>query len=125
MDFAQPCFVTVRAEAGDSLAHPLAIGAEIIRKRTEEGAVVGWIERAIAPEDLGRERDPGRFALPGDQRPAVGDQLIDAVVRVLRPGLDLEHGAAAFGDRRQEIVEKSVAHDFRGLPAGASDRTGP
>ena len=118
VDFAQPSFVAVRAEVGDRRHDPVAIGSEIVGERTKESRMVRRIERAVAPEDLGRERDPRRFAPPGHQRPAVRDQLIDAVVRVLRPRLDLEHGAAAFGDRRQEIVEKSVAHDFRGYPWG-------
>jgi len=74
--------------------------------------VIARIKRAIAPNDLGGERDPRRLAAPLDQSSAVVDQLFDAGIRILWPRLDLEHGAAAIGDRGQEIVEKGVAHDF-------------
>ena len=85
--------------------------------------MVGGVERAITPEHFGRERDPRRFAPPRDQRSAVLDQLFDAGIRILWPRLDLEHGAAAIGDRGQKIVEKSVADDFPSALARARDRT--
>ena len=112
VDFARRRFVAVRLELGDRVPHPLAIGPEIVGERAKERRMIARIERAIAPDDLGGERDPRRLAPPVDQSAAVVDQLIDAIIRVLRPGLDLEHGAAALGDRGQKIVEEGVAHDF-------------
>ena len=113
MDFARRGFIAVLTESGDGVPHPLAIRPELVSERAEERRMIARIERVIAPNDLGGERDPRRFAPPFDQSPAVLDQLFDAGIRILRPRLDLEHGPAAIGDRGQEIVEKSVAHDFR------------
>ena len=58
VDFAQPGFVAVRSELGDRFPHPIAIRPELVGERAEERRMVAWIKRAIAPDDLGRERDP-------------------------------------------------------------------
>ena len=125
VDFARRRFVAVRLELGDRVPHPIAIRPEIVGERAEERRMIARIERAIAPNDLGGERDPRRLAPPFDQSSAVLDQLFDAVIRILWPRLDLEHGAAALGDRGQKIVEEGVAHDFpSALSAGQrSDET--
>ena len=62
-----------------AVAHPLAIGPELVGERVEERRMVGRIERAVAAQDLGGERDARRLAPPGDQRPASLDQQFGAV----------------------------------------------
>ena len=113
VDIARRGLVGVGAEIGDCRHDPLAIGPELVGKRAKERRMVGRIERAVAAQDLGGERDPRRLAPPGDQRPASFDQRFGAVFTVLRPRLDLEHRAAALGDRGQKIVKKGVGHGFR------------
>ena len=99
VDLARRGFIAIRLELGDRVSHPSAIRPEIVGERGEERRMIAWIERAIAPHDLGCERDPRRLAPPFDQRSAVVDQLFDAAIRILWPRLDLEHGTAALGDR--------------------------
>ena len=99
VDFARRRFVAVRLELGDRVPHPIAIRPEIFGKRTEEHGVIAWIEREIAADHLGGERDTRRFASSLHQSSAVLDQLLDAIVRILWPRLDLEHRATALGDR--------------------------
>src|SRR3984957_10612007 len=125
VDFARRRFVAIRLELGHRVPHPIAIGTEILGERAEKRRMIARIERAIAPNDLGGERNPRRLASALDQSATVVDQLIDAIIRVLWPGLDLEHGAATLGDRCQEIVEEGVAHDVpSALSAGQrSDET--
>ena len=112
MDFARRRFIAIRLEPGDRVAHAIVIRPEIVGKRGEERRMIAGIERTIAPHDLGGERDPRRLAPTFDQSSTILDQLIDAFIRVLWQRLDLEHGAAALGDRGQQIIEEGVAHDF-------------
>ena len=71
VDLARRRFVAVRLELGDRVPHPLAIGPEIVGERAEERRMIARIERPIAADDLGGERDPRSLAAPVDQRPAV------------------------------------------------------
>src|SRR5271154_5511007 len=113
VDFARRRFVAIRLELGHRVPHPIAIGPEILGESAEKRRMVARIERKVSPDDLSRERDSRRFAAPRHQSSAILDELFNAIVRILWPRLDLEHGAAAFGDRGQEIIKEGVAHDFR------------
>jgi hypothetical protein len=112
VDFARRRFVAIRLELGHRVPHPIAIRPEILGEPAEKRRMIARIDRTIASNDLGGERNPRRLTSALDQSAAVVDQLIDAVIRILWPRLDLEHGAAALGDRGQKIVEEGVAHDF-------------
>ena len=70
VDFARGGLVGLGAEIGDRRHHPLAVGPELVSKRAKERCVIGRIERSVAAQDLGGERDPRGLAPPGDQRPA-------------------------------------------------------
>src|SRR6202042_3081356 len=108
--FARRPFVAIRLELGPRVPPPTASGPEILGECAEKSRMIARIEPVVAPNDLGGERNPRRLASALDQSATVVDQLIDATIRVLWPGLDLEHGAATLGDRCQEIVEEGVAH---------------
>ena len=112
VDFAQPSFVAVRRRSRRSPGAP-ARDRGRNRRRARGRMRRGRRDRARGIARGSRRRARSRTPRPAP-RPAPGslDELLGAPVRVLRPGLDLEHGAAALGDRGQEIVEKGVAHDF-------------
>ena len=76
VDFARRRFVAIRLELGDRVPHPIAIGPEIVGECDEERSMIARIERAIAPDDLGGERDlptprPALRPKPGNPRPIV------------------------------------------------------
>ena len=64
VDFARRRFVAIQLELGDRVPHAIAIRPEIVGERAEKRRMVARIERAIAPDDLGCERDPRRLASP-------------------------------------------------------------
>ena len=57
MDFARRGFVAVRAKVAYGFADALAIRPELVGERVEERGVVHGVERAVATQDLGGERD--------------------------------------------------------------------
>ena len=58
MDFACRGFVAVRTKVRYGVAHPLAIGPELVGERLEERRLLRHVERAVPAQDLGGERDP-------------------------------------------------------------------
>ena len=57
MDFACRGFVAYRTKVRYGLAHPFAIGPELVGERLEERRLLGHVERAVPAQDLGGESD--------------------------------------------------------------------
>jgi hypothetical protein len=93
----------------DRRFHAGFVGPETLGQYLEKCDARTGRQFAITIEDLGRQRDAGGFTTPREQMLAKLDDRF-RMGFTLRLALAAQEGAAALGNRLQELAEKRTIH---------------
>ena len=116
MQVAGIVIARLRAPAFDRLRQFFAVRAEVAGEGREERQPAGGVERVVAVEHVARDRNAGSLATARQQRLAQLQQF-GGVLRCAGRAAAPEQGAAALGNRREQVGEKGVGHVVRSNPA--------
>ncbi len=112
--------VRLRAPALDRPRQPFAVGAEVACQRLEERQPAGGVEVVVTVEHVARHRGAGSFAAARQQRLAQFEQFGGVLAgdgRLAPP----KQGAAALGNRREQVGKEGVGHAAGSIPMGFAE----